>query len=761
LHPNALGTWLAWLDHLVRTNPYWRGTGLGILCIRISRDDNEMRVWERIFEALEVNPGLMRDFQWSTLGQAERSLAMILNNFSCDPVISSSPPPDLLVLVDDARWVDSPTNTTFPSDFRGQFARLFEVGHRGSHFGAMLQQREDGGAREEVLGATRVMVFIPDKSKKPAQAIWRTAGAQRGLVLSDDQRCVLDAVKAFRSAFPASAAVQVVNSSRREGEQLDYLAVRSLLDELKSAHMLGYFRGEYYVRWATLSVPDGSISSPLLNLAAAGAWAPIVSPTKVGNALNRDSIFESRAIDEARWHLRQAARQLGYRSPDLLRQCSEYSFTLLTLLPFTDWDLVRSLIATRSREGALDHAVELVTELLEAEESVRVNKPLGGHVHPSRHALAIEVLGHRLGMRPEPPPEHQEILVALAKKWFKQAESVIHLMSIDKPEECRRSRRRLLSSYALFLVKAEAEQQERKRIDAELQCYVEGLLAGQIDATDLPLSRDYLYNRFKARNADLATSLKFAEAACLIWPEWDPPVLEVVFMGQLLIERTQSRAVSRARLSKWVHSLIAKDIDGDLSSRARARSLRLTSSATSRGSVNRCCEVLLNWAMNGLLDEQSLEIVQNFIAEWCRESMSCFELARKLGAEQVLRGLVAGDPMGPVLELLLQDLWGAWVVCSKLSTAELSNDDLSRIMTMMDPLPTTNFENGLGFPFDHEAKRNFLPGQTPASVLPSIYLTQQARGLTWLRSLQGHDAIDPQKLEYLICRLQMTESPRV
>ena len=145
-----IGRWLAWKDHQVRGG--WdinlRGPALGVLCIRTSETDNEIRLWSAIADMLSASPAWWNAFQWSSVSQAAHLLARLLGNRRANPEICATPAPDLLVLFDEGNLTQRRTNPIFPDYFRGQWIDLLNPSKDNPNAAHLLNEaliREGGG----------------------------------------------------------------------------------------------------------------------------------------------------------------------------------------------------------------------------------------------------------------------------------------------------------------------------------------------------------------------------------------------------------------------------------------------------------------------------------------------------------------------------------------------------------------------------------------------------------------------------------------
>lgn len=648
--PRYVGHWLAWLDHCTRIAPQDEtGPGLGILCVRLRDDDSEMRVWARLFDQLDVNPKKWAAFQWASASRAREILAEVLNNFDVDPAISSTPPPDLIVVIDESGMTRHRTNEIFDDDFRGQMRDVLT-----RDLGNLLDCRDD--ARRRVLGATRILILQPGALSEVPPRLGPLP-SERNYALSRVQQTIVQRLAIFRSGFTVQAAWVTLNWRSSASAAQSLATTREGLDELVALQVLGRHRGEYFLRWEFLYQYASHPPLEGEHLAAATALAPVIDPDGRFPATNRDSLFDSWAIHEAVWHLQQANRQLSPRRQIRRTSVLEGSLDLLSLMPYPDWDLVRPLLSLKT-PGRVE-ALELVQDLLKLEEDSQ--KP-PKQVHPSRHALAIHVLARRARDVKNSPAALQK-LADQGADWFDTAWAAIG--SRQGSAEAVK----VLSEYALLLRMTEghstAGAAQRIDLEARLDVALSAFWSGRRDARDVPLSRDWVRERVHDTTRDLRSRCKDARIACELWGhDWIDPW--VWLMGLL-----QSSEFDVAEIAKVLLWFVDGEPDPPESMREFAEKARLqawTSRPRKLGLDVAVC--LKEWLFDSPtpLQGKAAQLAVVWIGEWISESHNCFDFAEQIKTDFLLDGVLVAreSAQSRLAEVVLRNSWGCWSLLSQL-----------------------------------------------------------------------------------------------
>lgn len=276
-----LGKTLAWMDEGVRSgsrppasranangdivDPY-SAPGLGVLCVRTRDGEPDMRFWANVFHMLDVNPRLWREFQWANLEQAAVILANVLNNFGADPTVSAAPPPDLLVILDDAGLTQRALTRLFPERFDGKLLQLLNPlrAHVEHHLTQRLRAMPH---RQDWLYETRIVVIWPDgelaKKSYADDAVpppTENATAEHGIApVADDNLMDFDRMRIFRYGFSIHSAYAVLNHGKRTA--LKWMAVREQMKAWQAEGKLRYHRAEYYIQ-ERLRLDDSNFRPP-------------------------------------------------------------------------------------------------------------------------------------------------------------------------------------------------------------------------------------------------------------------------------------------------------------------------------------------------------------------------------------------------------------------------------------------------------------------------------------------------------------------
>ena len=492
----ALGKWLAWKDDQVRSGDSvsgMRGPGMGILCLRSTRTDNEMRLWATVADTLCVNPKWWDDFQWATRDRAAELLAKLLCNRRADPRISSSSAPDVLVLFDEGNLTQDRTNPVFPDDFRGQWLDLLnptKVNYQSPHplNEALLRNQAAVGG----IGNTRIIVVYGP----PA-----IVDAELPKSLDETQVEHLQCLSVFRFGFSIQAAFAVLNAHRNSADRLAWITVENILEALVSHGVMQRSRGQYYIRARFVGALRNGITQgdPLAHLNAAMALVPILQPRKFQVGANWDRALEPEPVLEATWHLRQARFCSPPRDFKTRTRLNALHADLTFLRPYPDWDTVKQLQFTTQ---TISDAVDLARDLLSAEHTHAGLPP-----HSSRVALLLNVIGdYGRGLNGVSGATDRELLATEATLLLETAELDMDPLG---PGDKQRQKRKLYSEYAYCMNMLRiSEQDERLRGSLiYLQHMLESILSPdfyQVQGQDMTGLYDYPASRdwFRARWED-------------------------------------------------------------------------------------------------------------------------------------------------------------------------------------------------------------------------------------------------------------------
>ncbi|MGH8538595.1 MAG: hypothetical protein ACREXM_19665 [Gammaproteobacteria bacterium] len=710
LRPQFVGPTIAYLDHITRVDPVnTTGPGLGITFARFCRGDNEMRFWSRLFKSMNVSSVVWHRFQWATVDQAQTLLADILNNFNLDPRISTAPPPDLLIIVDEEGVSLNRTNEIFPEDFRGQLYDVFS----GQGLASKLQQRDE--ARTRALGKTRVLILQPEFDDEDGQD-W----SDDGPVPTD-----LDPLCVFRAGFTVQMATAAWNHESESDEPLNIAQARDKLDQLMKMGWLGRHRGEYYVRWKRRHQLGLDKVRPTLHLEAAKAWAPILNTNATILWNNRDSIFEVWALDEAIWHLRTALRLTVPRMRQLQTDLHSSLLMLLSLLPDADWDLVRPLMNS-GQKGRVE-ALELAEELLDLESAMRRGS---GEIHSSRYALAIHVGARRI-QDEECSDIERESVFQRVLQWHNDG-----LASItgSGPQQIK-----LASEFAFFLRSWEGLLgHSRHPLLKQTESLIEARLKEwwpsrqRVNAwLEVPLSRAWMRQRMSDGRPEDARSIDARIAAELWLHQWPQPWL-------LLLGLTTANRFTAPQVGGVFNLLGSSPQTRIEHAQLLGRAIRLgTYHGPERKKVTEAMNNVFTWlfvASQPLQGHRAAAAVE-LIAEWIAESHNCFDLVQRIPNEMLVGVLRYGHENQHLRRLCLvifADSWGCWAVLSRMR-ANLPNGVARQLVVKMaSGAPRPRFAPGLLIG-DTAAGRD--REQFVKTGIPPRFFAARGAAMQWLRDL--------------------------
>lgn len=521
-----IGRWLAWKDHQVRAGDYTgvRGPALGILCLRTTETDTEMRLWSAIADTLSASPEWWSRFQWSSVDQAARLLAQLLGNRRANPTICATPAPDLLVLLDEGNLTQRRTNPIFPDDFRGQWIDLLNPRKYNPNAAYPLNDaliREGGGSL-----ATRIIVVYGQSASCASEA---------PRLLDADDSDALARLAVFRFDFSKQAAYAMMNYKRSADQQLSWPAVEERFKTLIERHFLFGSRGRLYVApqlLAKLKEVSEYYVDPQAHLHAAKALAPILEPRDLFIASNRDRTLEPESVLEATWHIQRARVMAPARTRKVRTKCDAALATVTFLRPFPDWDTVKLL--QRSTATLVD-AVELGRELLAKERSMSQQPP-----HSSRVAAFFNALGPFGRSLYGPSSDTQR--AQFADEATSLCGDVLATFDALGTSDWRRQKRKLFSEY-VYCMKLLNMPNADPRLAGPLR-YLQGTIdeivssdfyeSGDLD--DYPVSRDWLRVRWddvELTPRDRSTAAYVAARLHIerwrdggLVPPWDQPWIE-------------------------------------------------------------------------------------------------------------------------------------------------------------------------------------------------------------------------------------------
>jgi hypothetical protein len=460
------------------------------------------------------------------------------------------------------------------------------------------------------------------------------------------------------------------------------------LDELMREGWLGRHRGEYYLRWESRPKVELTSEELCLHLVAAKAWAPILDSSPVALVNNRDSVFETYALDEAIWHLRTLIKQVVPRMREIQVESRTALRTALALLPAPDWDLVRPLMGAGriGREEALD----LVEELLALETEVRGSP---ARIHSSRYALAINAAARRLGDVAADDHECERIL-RLATEWYGRAR--------DAAGENAPQLLKLLSEHARFLRVWEAvsgcsPQAALAAIEGEIEQRIAAWkkTSRRSDSErEVPLAMEWLKMRMADGRPEDVRSLDARLAAELWQDRWREPWL--MLLGLMVAPR-----FTTAQFAGVFNLLGDSPAACRVAARKLGRAFRLsTYKKTERDAITRVMGNLLNWLFSvpDPLIGYKADAAIDLISEWISESHNCFDVAQVIPSYAFTELIVRGRPderFARLAEIVFRDSWGCWAYLSRIPR-DLSFESRRAItIHLANCAPEPRFEGGL------------------------------------------------------------------
>jgi hypothetical protein len=524
--PAEIGRWLAWKDHQIRGGDdiSLRGPALGILCLRATETDNEMRLWSAIAETLSASPEWWNQFQWSGVDQAARLIAQLLGNRRANPTICATPAPDLLVLFDEGSLTQRRTNPIFPDDYRGQWIDLLNPTKDDSNARHPLNEALISGEAGSL--GTRIIVVYGESSVQPSELPES---------FDEEERDALDRLAVFRFNFSKQAAFAMMNYNRESDQRLVWQDVDERLKTLITKQALLSTRGHFYVApplLTKLREMGGYFADPHAHLHAAKALAPILEPRDLFIASNRDRTLEPESILEATWHIQRARVLVPARTRRVRLQCETALATLTFLRPSPDWDTVKLL--QRSTATLID-AVELGRELLAQERAVTHEPP-----HSSRVAALLNALGEfgrSLNGNNAGAQRSQ-----LADEATRLCADALDTFDASSKSDWHRQKRKLFSEY-VYCMRLLNIPIADPRLAGSLR-YLQGTIDEVVsadfyehgDPDDYPMSRDWLRARWDDAELDARDRSTAAYVAARIHidrrrdgkllPPWDQPWIE-------------------------------------------------------------------------------------------------------------------------------------------------------------------------------------------------------------------------------------------
>jgi hypothetical protein len=480
---SSLGKWLAWKDHQVRTGAQdgygMGGPGLGILCLRTTEADNDMRLWSTIADTLAATPEWLSSFQWAGRDQAAQLLAELLGNRNASPEISLTSAPDILVIFDEGNLTRRRTNPVFPKDFRGNWRDLLNTSKENRTAAHPLNKalfKLGKGA----IGHTRIIVVFGQPEIK-CDNLPDT--------ISDDEMDILRRLAVYRFGFSKQAAYAIINHDKSDAQYIEWSVVDKKIKDF-SKGIIRYSRGQYYIAEGFLEhLRQGAYwFSPAAHFSAALALAPIIDPNRVAISLNRDRSLEPESVIEAFWHLERARTLTPLRLKEERKRINNALNNLVFLMPFSDWDTVKRLQKTQSK----DDAVDLGRELLDDEYKISRQPP-----HSSRVAALLNAIGeYGAGIAESARSE-------LAAEATNRFENALNLMDRTSISDRGRQLCKLFSDYLYCMKKLNVSDDDYRLTGAKnyLQQTIEEILdenffecigENYYGLDDYPVSSDWL-----------------------------------------------------------------------------------------------------------------------------------------------------------------------------------------------------------------------------------------------------------------------------
>jgi hypothetical protein len=571
LNPNAdgllylanekfLGNWLGWLDHKVRSE-HW-GRALSILCVRTTEEEHDIRFWANIFELLGASDRQWRKFQWGDRTESTEALAQVLNNFEQNSAISSGIAPDLLIIIDDGKVTQAPTNFIYRRDFRGQ---LFDLLQDDSTLSEQLRPLDE--TRLKLLGRTRILIIQPVVNDTSESVPCNPLG------LSKKEDNWLTKLCIFRFGFTYQAALAVTT--------VEPAMLRPFLDRLISRKLAFRHRGLYHVH-GDLHQTRQEMHSGEDHWVAACAINPMLSHDALFVSSNRDRVLNHEEIGEAAWHLQQHISNLKKHRPSgMCQNASRAMQSLMLLRAETDWDTVQRLRDTPNH----GLAVEVARELLDEEEAYR-----SGHPHPSRFATTIQLIGkylrYNLGGSNQNQVAKRKAMHNLTKTLFQKGMVATEFIynktdSKEEEEEKERALTKLRSEYA-YAIRSyayhlpgglgdldEGDRQDLEAVERSLDKLIDWVLKyyAENDIQGIVLSRGWLTEKWKEAK-DRKGRSRYVGAAVLSHQIW--PAAWIEFFSLMTFDKNDTGLVA-SYLNKLPQQAILEIKNSYISSLPQAR----------------------------------------------------------------------------------------------------------------------------------------------------------------------------------------------
>jgi hypothetical protein len=365
----TLGKWLAWEDHR-RRQLGADGTpslpGIGLLAIKTMPGERDDRVWGVVASELGASNDWYSRFRWAVPEQAAIELAHLLDNVPLDRDISSSPPPDLLVVFDEAGITQNPMNAEVITDRIGSWMEIVNPKWHGP--GRLEVLSEALSTSKAGLGIHRCRVLVihgvrVDKSEKVEG-------------LTERQIDLLQKLAVFRFTFSEQAGFHLyrLSESLSVGNNL-WLDYQQLLNSLQRAGVLRQTRGRFFIKPTLLPSLRGTGEfedrtkawwQPEMQERAAEALCPVVQPSYDYRSQNRDAGSSSEAHLEATYHISRAIARTHQQQADARRRRRKTAQSLALLQQFPGWDTV-----SRIRDSVLSvEAYDIARELLTKQEQL-------------------------------------------------------------------------------------------------------------------------------------------------------------------------------------------------------------------------------------------------------------------------------------------------------------------------------------------------------------------------------------------------------
>jgi len=431
----ALGKWMAWKDHQLRSQGHARG--LAVQTLRTSEGDNDTRLWAYLAEMLDATGHWWEQFHHADLKTSAELLAQLLCSREEDPKISLGAAPDLLVIFDDAGLTQKRRDTLFPNDFQHQFFDLLNPDRPEKYLDQSLKRL---GHKKFVHPIRIIVLFHTQKST----CTWK-------------DYAILERLAVFPLDFSKQAGFAMANCNQAQKPGVDWKefehSLRRLIDD-------GLVVGRHNLQltpkareWLKQREPQhdnapfvgDSQALAKVHFHAALALCPILHPEGLAVSTGRDRQLEPENVLKADWHLQRAWSLIPtrFRSECLARWKKDGLPALGN---------ARALLASLHTRQSWDTVYRLRVNLSTSWEAIELSDELLPQGEPSSLAVgwAIEAMGFAFRGGAHKTQQNQQeglkddVLAAKINTLVENAINHLKKQALDDTEK----KRRLLHLYS-------------------------------------------------------------------------------------------------------------------------------------------------------------------------------------------------------------------------------------------------------------------------------------------------------------------------